>query len=89
MEPSILMNLTRGRIVHMLVTHGPATSRDIATALCLNRVTVSRALGMLSDAGIVHRTDTTIDDTHPAYVVDPSQVLQEIAQARFFFAPWL
>ncbi|WP_425864702.1 MarR family transcriptional regulator [Arthrobacter sp. TWP1-1] len=89
MEPSILMNLTRGRIVHMLVAHGPATAPDIATALCLNKATVSRALGMLSEAGIIRRTDTTIEDTPLTYAVDHPQVLQEIAQARLFFAPWL
>ena len=89
MEPSILMNLTRGRIVHMLVAHGPATAPAIATALCLNRATVGRALGMLSEAGIIRRTDATIDASHPAYAVDPPEVLQEIAQARLIFAPWL
>ena len=89
MEPSILMNLTRGRILHMLVTHGPATAPAITTALSLNTVTVTRALAMLSTAGIVRRTDATLTDAHPAYAVDSSQVLHEIAQARLFFAPWL
>lgn len=89
MEPSILMNLTRGRIVHMLVIHGPATAPAIAAALSLNAVTVTRALGLLSDAGIVFRTDASTEDVHPAYTVDSPQVLHEMAQARLFFAPWL
>lgn len=89
MEPSILMNLTRGRIVHLLATHGPTTAPALAIELCLNTVTVSRALGILSDAGIVRRTEATVEDVHPAYAVNPPQVLKEIAQARLFFAPWL
>lgn len=89
MEPSILMNLTRGRIVHMLVTQGPATAPAIATTLSLNTVTVTRALAMLSAARIIRRTDATIDDVYPAYAVDSPRVLHEMAQARHFFAPWL
>lgn len=75
--------------MHLLVTRGPTTAPAIAIELCLNAVTVSRALGILSDAGIVRRTDATAEDVHPAYAVDPPQVLKEIAQARLFFAPWL
>lgn len=89
MEPSILMNLTRSRIVHMLAAEGPATAPAIANALCLNTATVTRALAMLSDAGIIQKTDATLEDARPAYAVNPARVIQEIAQARYFFAPWL
>ncbi len=89
MEPSLLMNLTRGRIVHMLVTGGPATAREISTALSLNAVTVTRALDLLSKAGIVRITDTTSADFRSAYAVDSPQVFDELAQVRHFFAPWL
>lgn len=89
MEPSILMNLTRGRIVHLLVTNGPATVLDISTALTLNEAIVRRALDLLSDAGFVRVTDTASADIHPAYVVDTSQVADEMAHVRHFFAPWL
>lgn len=89
MEPSILMNLMHGRILHQLVTHGPATARDISTALMLNEAIVSQALGRLLDARLVRVADTSSAAIHPAYVVDTPQVADEIAHVRSFFAPWL
>ena len=89
MEPSILMNLTRGRIVRMMAGHGPSTATAIAAELCLDRATVTRALGLLAEAGIIRRTDAKAKNTGPTYAVDLPQVHQELEQARFFFAPWL
>lgn len=89
MEPSVLMNLTRGRIVHLLVTRGPATAREISSALSLNGVTVMRALELLADVGIVRVVDNASADFPPAYIVDSPQVHDEMAQVRHFFAPWL
>lgn len=89
MEPSILMNLTRGRIVRMLVLRGSATAAAIATELELNRITVNRALGRLSDAGIIRMTIHAPDISHPSYSVELPQIHQEMAQVRQFFAPWL
>lgn len=89
MEPSILMNLTRGRIVHLLLHHGPATATDISAALALSESTVRRELDRLAAAGFACPADTASPDAHPEYLVDASLVAAEIAHVRHYFSPWL
>lgn len=89
MEPSILMNLRRGGIVHMLASLGPATAEDLAVALSISPVTLTRELCVLSDAGIIRVTGSASADSRPTFAVDLPAVVAEIAQARQFFSPWL
>lgn len=89
MEPSILMNLRRGRIVHMLASLGPATAEDLAIALSTNQATLIRELVLLSDAGIIRVAESPSADSRQTFAVDPLALAAEIAQARQFFSPWL
>ena len=50
---NILMNQVRSVLVRFLITHGPATSTEIAAALHLPSSTVRRHLALLSSGGIV------------------------------------
>lgn len=82
MEPSILLNLTRSRIIHMLVTHGPATAPDISSALSLADAVVSRELERLALAGLVHATNPAPGQFDPRFDADAPQICQEMAQVR-------
>lgn len=89
MEPSILMNLRRGRIVHMLASLGPATAEDLAVALAISPVTLTKEIGILSDAGIIRVNGSPSADSRPTFTVDIPTIVAEIAHARQFFSPWL
>ncbi|MHA7176979.1 helix-turn-helix domain-containing protein [Arthrobacter sp. Sr24] len=84
MEPSILMNLTRSRILHMLVTHGPAPAPDISNALSLTEDVVNRELERLTRAGFVRASEAIPDNFNSIYTSDAPQIFQEMAQVRYF-----
>lgn len=84
MEPSILMNLTRSRILHMLVTHGPATAPDISDALSLTDDAVNRELERLTRAGFVRASEAIPGNFDSIYTSDAPQIFQEMAQMRYF-----
>jgi len=82
MEPSILLNLTRSRILHMLVTHGPATAPDISKALSLAGSVVSRELDRLALADLVHSDNPVPGQFDSNFDADAPQICQEMAQVR-------
>lgn len=80
MEPSILLNLTRSRIVHMLVMHGPATAPDISSALSLAGTVVSNELEKLTLAGLVHEDNPVPGQIDCHFDADTPQICQEMAR---------
>ncbi|AUZ34424.1 hypothetical protein C3B78_08140 [Arthrobacter sp. PGP41] len=50
---NILMNRTRSRLIRYLITHGPATCREVAAALTISASSVRKHLSLLCEAGIV------------------------------------
>lgn len=84
MEPSILMNLTRSRILHMLVTHGPAPAPDISAALSITDDAVNRELERLTRAGFVRASEAIPGSFNSIYTSDAPQIFQEMAQVRYF-----
>ena len=50
---NILMNRTRSRLIRYLITHGPATCREVAAALGLSASAVRKNLSLLCEAGVV------------------------------------
>ena len=84
MEPSILMNLTRSRILHMLVTHGPAPASDISDALSLTDDAVTRELERLTRAGFVRASEAVPGNFNSIYTSDAPQIFQEMTQVRYF-----
>lgn len=83
MEPSILMNLTRSRILHMLVTHGPATASNISNELSLADDAVNRELEQLTRAGFVRASEAIPSNFNSIYTSDAPQIFQEMAQVRY------
>ncbi|WP_315914990.1 helix-turn-helix domain-containing protein [Arthrobacter sp. lap29] len=83
MEPSILMNLTRSRILHMLVTYGPAPAPDISNALSLTKDVVNRELEQLTRAGFVRASEAIPSNFNSIYTSDAPQILEEMAQVRY------
>ena len=83
MEPSILMNLTRSRILHMLATHGPAPAPDISNALSLTEDAVNRELERLTRAGFVRSSEATPSNFNSIYTSDAPQIFQEMAQVHY------
>lgn len=84
MEPSILLNLTRSRIVHMLVTHGAATAPDISSALSLAGTVVSKELEKLVLAGLVHTDNPVPGQSDYRFDASTPQICQEMAQVRHY-----
>ncbi|POH57485.1 helix-turn-helix domain-containing protein [Arthrobacter glacialis] len=84
MEPSILMNLTRSRILHMLVTHGPAPAPDISDALSLSAATVNRELEQLTRAGFVSASEAIPGSFDSIYASDAPQIFQEMTRVCQF-----
>ncbi len=82
MEPSILMNLTRSRIVRLLLTCGPAAVVDISTALALRKSAVRRELDRLLLAGIVTEIEPADCRGLLAYSTDVMRIRQELVGLR-------
>lgn len=82
MEPSILLNLTRSRILHMLVKDGPATAPDISRALSLPSYVVSRELERLALADLVRSDNPIPGQFDSTFDADAPQICQEMAQVR-------
>lgn len=74
MEPTILMNSTRSRIVRLLFSHGPLHAADIIAALDLPATGVLSEIQNLSIAGIVRACDTTNPPQGQLYSVDKAAV---------------
>lgn len=81
MEPSILMNLTRSRILHMLAIHGPCSAADIASALGLSSKVALRELTLLADCGIVNRITASHGRDDPNFTAILPEIFQEMAHA--------
>ena len=84
MEPSILMNLTRSRILHMLATQGPATVGSISNTLSLKDAVVARELECLARAGFVLASNGNHEHHSSTYATDSPRIVIEIAQVSNF-----
>ncbi|WP_410468564.1 MarR family transcriptional regulator [Arthrobacter sp. A2-55] len=84
MEPSILMNLTRSRILHMLVTEGPCSVAHIASALGLSKRVTLREITFLVDRGVVRRIVPTHGRIDPHFAAGVPEIFQEMARAYQF-----
>lgn len=84
MEPSILMNRTRCRIVHLLVTDGPATAPEISSALSIARYVVDRELTLLTSAGLIRANEMVPDNLGTTFAAETPQVFREMAQLHHF-----
>ena len=74
MEPTILMNSTRSRIVRLLFRHGPLHAADILAALDLTPTAVLNEIRNLSVAGIIRRCETGNSSQGQLYSVDKAEV---------------
>ncbi|MDQ0278762.1 putative ArsR family transcriptional regulator [Arthrobacter silviterrae] len=84
MEPSILMHLTRSRILHMLVTEGPCSVAHIASALGLSRRVTHREITFLVSRGIVTRIVPTHGRIDPDFAARVPEIFHEMARAHQF-----
>lgn len=82
MEPSILMNLTRSRILHMLATNGPCSVVEIASALGISRRATLRELTLLVERGVVNRLAAIHGRKGAAFAASMPEIFQEMAQTH-------
>lgn len=75
---NILMNRTRSRLIRYLITHGPATCREVAAALTLSASSVRKHLILLCEAGVVILGSGT-------YEARPDEVERELADLAATF----
>lgn len=85
MEPSILMNLTRSRILHILATHGPCSVLDIGSALGLSKSITLRELTLLVDFGLVNCIAAIHGHDDPDFASSLPEIFQEMAQVHQIF----
>ncbi|WP_354147523.1 helix-turn-helix domain-containing protein [Arthrobacter sp. 754] len=75
---NILMNRTRSRLIRYLITHGPATCREVAAALTISASSVRKHLSLLCEAGVVILGSGT-------YKARPDMVERELADLAATF----
>jgi predicted ArsR family transcriptional regulator len=75
---NILMNRTRSRLIRYLITHGPATCREVAAALTISTSSVRKHLSLLCEAGVVILGSGT-------YTARPDEVERELADLAATF----
>ncbi|MGM9473065.1 helix-turn-helix domain-containing protein [Pseudarthrobacter sp. YS3] len=72
------MNRTRSRLIRYLITHGPATCREVAAALTISASSVRKHLSLLCEAGVVIVGTGT-------YQAQPDRVERELADLAATF----
>ncbi|WP_425256435.1 winged helix-turn-helix domain-containing protein [Pseudarthrobacter sp. J47] len=75
---NILMNRTRSRLIRYLITHGPATCREVGAALTISAPSVRKHLSLLCEAGLVILGSGT-------YKARPDMVERELADLAATF----
>ncbi|MFJ6270981.1 helix-turn-helix domain-containing protein [Pseudarthrobacter oxydans] len=72
------MNRTRSRLIRYLITHGPATCRQVAAALTISAASVRKHLSLLCEAGVVIHGSGK-------YQAQPNRVERELADLAAAF----